>query len=60
MVGAALASFGGAASRSLLPCTLVSVPDLTAAERLVGVCRSIASRWIGRLEYVFTTLKSGP
>ena len=43
-VGGAFASFWGAAIRSLLPCTLVSVPDLNAAVRLVGACRSIASR----------------
>jgi hypothetical protein len=34
----------GAATRSLLPCTLVSVPDFTAVVRLVGVCLSMASR----------------
>ena len=44
MLGAPFAILGGAATSSLLPCTLVSVPDLTAADRLVGVCRSIASR----------------
>src|SRR5262245_57515469 len=49
-VGGAFANFWGAATTSLLPCTLVRVPDLTAAERLPGVCRSIASRCIGRLE----------
>ena len=43
-VGAAFASFWGAATRSLFPCTLVSVPDLIAVVRLVGACRSIASR----------------
>jgi len=43
-VGGAFASFWGAATRSLLPCTLVSVPDLNAAVRLVGASRSIASR----------------
>lgn len=43
-VGGALANLGGAAIRSLLPCTLVSVPDLTAAERLPGVSRSMVSR----------------
>jgi hypothetical protein len=42
--GAAFASFWGAATSSLFPCTLVSVPDLKAAVRFVGVCRSIASR----------------
>jgi len=44
VTGAAFASFWGAATRSLLPCTLVSVPDLTAAEKLPAACRSIASR----------------
>src|SRR5439155_6996640 len=34
-VGGALAIFGGAATRSLLPCSLVSVPALTAAESVV-------------------------
>jgi hypothetical protein len=43
-LGGAFASFWGAATKSLLPCTLVSVPDLTAALRLPGVCRSMASR----------------
>jgi hypothetical protein len=43
-VGAAFTSFWGAATRSLLPCTLVSVPDLTAVERLPAACRSIARR----------------
>jgi hypothetical protein len=43
-VGGAFAIFGGAATRSLFPCTLVSVPDLTAAERLPGVSRSMVSR----------------
>jgi len=43
-VGGAFASFWGAATSNLLPCTFVNVPDLTAAERLPAVCRSIASR----------------
>ena len=43
-VGGAFVSFWGAATRSLFPCTLVSVPDLNAAVRLVGASRSIASR----------------
>jgi len=43
-VGAAFTSFCGAAIRSLFPCTLVSVPDLTAVVRFVDACRSIASR----------------
>ena len=43
-VGGAAASFCGAATRSLLPWTFVSVPDLTAVVRLPGACRSIASR----------------
>jgi hypothetical protein len=51
----AVASFWGAATRSLLPCTFVSVPDFTAVDRFVGACRSIVSRCIGRLEYLFTT-----
>jgi hypothetical protein len=42
--GAAFTSFWGAATRSLFPCTLVSVPDFTAVVRLVDACRSIASR----------------
>ena len=55
IVGAAFASFCGAATRSLFPCTLVSVPDLTAAVRFVEAPRSMVSRCIGRLEYLFTT-----
>ena len=43
-VGGAFASFWGAAIRSLFPCTLVSVPDLTAVVKLVDACRSIANR----------------
>ena len=43
-VGGAFAGFWGAATSNLLPCTFVNVPDLTAAERLPAVCRSIASR----------------
>src|SRR5213076_1166585 len=43
-VGGAFASFWGAATSNLLPCTFVNVPALTAAERLPAVCRSIASR----------------
>lgn len=43
-VGAAFVSFWGAATTSLFPCTLVSVPDLSAVVRLVGACRSIANR----------------
>src|SRR6185312_1670430 len=42
--GGAFASFAGAATTSLFPCTLVSVPDLAAAERLVADCRSMLSR----------------
>src|SRR5262249_8449077 len=55
-VGAAFKSFWGAATRSLFPCPFVSVPDLTAVVRLPAACRSIVSRWIGRLEYLFTTV----
>jgi hypothetical protein len=54
--GAAFASFCGAATSSLFPCTFVSVPDFTAVARFVEACRSIVSRWIGRLEYLFTTV----
>ena len=43
-VAGAFASLWGAETSSLLPCTLVSVPDLTAVVRLVVVSRSIASR----------------
>jgi hypothetical protein len=43
-VGGALASLAGAATTSLFPCTLVSAPDLAAAEKLVADCRSILSR----------------
>jgi hypothetical protein len=43
-VGGAFASLCGAATTSLFPCTLVSVPDLAAAERLVADCRSMLSR----------------
>jgi hypothetical protein len=42
--GGAFASFWGAATSNLFPCTFVSVPDLTAVVRLVDACRSIASR----------------
>ena len=42
--GCACASLAGAATTSLFPCTLVSVPDLAAAERLVADCRSMLSR----------------
>lgn len=54
-LGAAFASLWGAAIMSLLPCTFVNVPDLTAVVRFVAVCRSIVSRCMGRLEYLFTT-----
>jgi hypothetical protein len=43
-VAGAFASFWGAATRSLFPCTLVNVPDLTAVVGSVAACRSIASR----------------
>lgn len=43
-VGGALAILGGAATRSLLPCTLVSAPDLTAADKSAAGCRSMVSR----------------
>ena len=43
LVGA-LVSLGGAPTMSLLPCTLVSVPDLAAADKSAAVCRSIVSR----------------
>jgi len=54
--GAAFASFWGAATRSLFPCTFVNVPDFTAVVRFVDASRSIVSRCIGRLEYLFTTV----
>ena len=44
IVGGALAILGGAATRSLLPCTLVSAPDLTAADKSAAGCRSMVSR----------------
>jgi hypothetical protein len=53
--GAAFASLCGAATSSLFPCTLVSEPDLIAVFKFVAVSRSIVSRCIGRLEYLFTT-----
>src|SRR5205823_2917422 len=43
-LGGALANLGGAATRSLFPCTLVSAPDLAALDKSVAVCRSIARR----------------
>jgi hypothetical protein len=43
-LGGALANLAGAATTSLLPCTLVSAPDLAAADKSVAVCRSILSR----------------
>jgi hypothetical protein len=43
-VGGAFASFDGADTTSLFPCTLVSAPDLAAAERLTADCRSMLSR----------------
>jgi hypothetical protein len=42
--GAAFTSLWGAATRSLFPCTFVSVPDLIAVVKFVDACRSIASR----------------
>ena len=54
--GAAFASLCGAATRSLFPCTFVNVPDFIAVVRFVDVSRSIVSRCIGRLEYLFTTV----
>jgi hypothetical protein len=59
-LGAAFASRWGAATSNLFPCTLVSVPDFIAVVRFVEASRSIVSRWIGRLEYLFTTVYSGP
>lgn len=38
-LGGALASLGGAATMSLLPCTLVSAPDLAAADKSAVVSR---------------------
>src|SRR5438105_8722563 len=43
LVGA-LANLSGAPTTSLLPCTLVSAPDLAAADKSPAVCRSIVSR----------------
>jgi hypothetical protein len=43
-LGGALASLGGAATMSLLPWTLVSAPDLAAADKSPAVCRSMVSR----------------
>lgn len=43
-LGGALASLGGAATTSLFPCTLVSAPDLAAADKSAAVSRSIVSR----------------
>ena len=43
-LGGALASFAGAATMSLSPCTLVSAPDLAAPDKSAAVCRSIVSR----------------
>src|SRR4029077_7928432 len=43
-VAGALANFWGAATKSLFPCTFVSVPDLTAVLSWGPASRSIASR----------------
>ena len=54
--GAALLIFWGAATTNFPPCTFVSAPDLAATDKLVLGCRSMVSRWIGRLERALNTL----